>query len=91
MQNSKLHMPARIDPEMEAKIKDTALTIYRALGCSGFARVDMFLTPAKEIVFNEVNTIPGFTPHSRYPNMMKGIGLRFSHLVDKLIQTGLEK
>ena len=41
--------------------------IYRTLGCQVFARVDMFLTPQNEIVFNEVNTIPGFTSHSRFP------------------------
>lgn len=42
-------------------------------------------TPSKKIVFNEVNTIPGFTSHSRYPNMMKGIGLSFAEMLDKLI------
>ncbi len=61
------------------------MTIYKALGCSGFARVDMFLTPAGEIVFNEVNTIPGFTSHSRFPNMMKGAGLSFSQMLDRLL------
>ena len=78
-------MPARIDAETEQRIQETAKTIYRALGCSGFARVDMFLTPAGEIVFNEVNTIPGFTAHSRYPNMMKGIGLLFPQMLEKLL------
>ena len=85
LKTSKIHMPARIDPDTEKRIQDTAKTIYRTLGCSGFARVDMFLTPDGEIVFNEVNTIPGFTAHSRYPNMMKGIGLSFAALLDKLI------
>ena len=78
-------MPARIDVEAEKRIKEAAVTIYKALGCSGFARVDMFYTPSGEIVFNEVNTIPGFTPHSRYPNMMKGIGLSFAEMLDKLV------
>jgi len=78
-------MPARIDDKTEKRIQNTAITIYKALGCSGFARVDMFLTPEGEIVFNEVNTIPGFTSHSRYPNMMKGIGLSFTEMLDKLI------
>ncbi|HBF0776762.1 TPA: D-alanine--(R)-lactate ligase, partial [Clostridioides difficile] len=64
----------------------TAKIIYRTLGCSGFARVDMFLTPSGEIIFNEVNTIPGFTSHSRYPNMMKGIGLSFEEILDKIIE-----
>ena len=80
-------MPARIDAETEKRIQKTAVKIYKVLGCSGFARVDMFYTASGEIVFNEVNTIPGFTSHSRYPNMMKGIGLSFSQLLDKL--TGL--
>ncbi len=85
LQSSKIHMPARIDKEMEQRIQETAKVIYKALNCSGFARVDMFLTKKNEIVFNEVNTIPGFTTHSRYPNMMKGAGLSFSDILDKLI------
>lgn len=85
MKTSKIHMPARIDASTEKRIQETAAVIYRALGCSGFARVDMFLTPDGEIVFNEVNTIPGFTAHSRYPNMMKGIGLTFGDMLDKLL------
>jgi D-alanine---D-serine ligase len=84
-------MPARIDAETETHLKETAACIYRALGCTGFARVDMFLTPGKEIVFNEVNTIPGFTAHSRYPNMMQGIGLQFPELLDRLIELGLSR
>jgi D-alanine---D-serine ligase len=90
LKSSKIHMPARIDTEISRRIKEAAASIYRALGCKGFARVDMFLTPEKELVFNEVNTIPGFTSHSRYPNMMKGIGLEFPDVLDKLIQMGLD-
>ena len=85
LRTSKIHMPARVDEETERRIQRTALKIYRALGCSGFARVDMFLTPDGTVVFNEVNTIPGFTAHSRYPNMMKGIGLSFAQVLDKLL------
>lgn len=88
LKSSKIHMPARIDTDIANRIKKTAALIYRTLGCKGFARVDMFLTPDKKIVFNEVNTIPGFTAHSRYPNMMKGIGLSFSEILDKLIELG---
>ena len=75
----------RIDAETEKRIQDTAIIIYKTMGCSGFARVDMFYTTSGEIVFNEVNTIPGFTSHSRYPSMMKGIGLSFADMLDKLI------
>lgn len=85
LKNSKIHVPARIDTDCEKRIQETAIKIYQILGCSGFARVDMFLTPSGEIVFNEVNTIPGFTSHSRYPNMMKGIGLSFNQMLEKLI------
>ncbi len=86
LKTSQIYMPARIDEFTEKRIQKAAVTIYRALGCSGFARVDMFLTPSAEIVFNEVNTIPGFTSHSRYPNMMKGIGMSFGEMLDKLIR-----
>lgn len=90
LKTSRIHMPARVDEETRRRIRQTAVTIYRALGCSGFARVDMFLTPEKEIVFNEVNTIPGCTSHSRYPNMMKGIGIDFTEMIDRVIAAGLE-
>ena len=85
LKTSRIHMPARIDAACEKRIQETAEKIYRTLGCSGFARVDMFLKATGEIVFNEVNTIPGFTSHSRYPNMMKGIGLSFGELLDRLL------
>lgn len=85
LKTSRIHMPARVDAETEQRIQEAAKTIYRALGCSGFARVDLFLTPSGKLVFNEVNTIPGLTAHSRYPNMMKGIGLSFSEMIGRLL------
>lgn len=90
LKSSKIYMPARIGAETEKRIQEAAVVIYRALGCSGFARVDMFYTPSGEIVFNEVNTIPGFTSHSRYPNMMKGIGLSFPKMLDRLLELYLK-
>ena len=91
LKSSKIHMPARISREAEKRIRKTAATIYRVLGCSGFARVDMFYTPSGDIVFNEVNTIPGFTAHSRFPNMMDGIGIPFPDMLDELIELYLEE
>ncbi len=85
LKTSRIHMPARVDEACEQRIRETAKVIYRALGCSGFARVDMFLRPDGELVFNEVNTIPGFTSHSRYPNMMKGIGISFERMLEMLL------
>lgn len=88
LKSSKIHVPARISPEKAEEIKKTALTIYRILNCSFFARVDMFLTPTGEIYFNEVNTIPGFTSHSRYPNMLKEMGLTFEEIINRLLELG---
>ncbi|WEK54492.1 MAG: D-alanine--D-serine ligase VanG [Candidatus Cohnella colombiensis] len=85
LQSSKIHLPARIDPQTALAVKETAVRIYRTLGCRGFARVDMFLTPSGELVFNEVNTIPGFTSASRYPNMLGAIGMNYSEIIDRLI------
>lgn len=85
LETAKIHMPARIDALTEKRVQETARTIYRVLGCSGFARVDLFLQPNDRLVFNEVNTIPGMTAHSRYPNMMKGAGLSFSAMLAELL------
>ena len=89
LKTSSIHVPARISKEKASEIKQTAGAIYQALGCSGFARVDMFLTPDGEIVLNEVNTIPGFTPHSRFPGMMKSAGCSFFEIVNTLIRTAV--
>lgn len=90
LKTSAIHVPARIAPEKAAEIKETAKRIYRALGCRGFARVDMFLTPDGKVVFNEANTIPGFTSHSRYPGMMKAAGHSFREILTKIIDLAFE-
>lgn len=90
LQTSAIHVPARISEEKAEQVKETAKRIYRALGCSGFARVDLFLTSEGELVFNEVNTIPGFTAHSRYPGMMKAAGISFSELLERIIEQAVE-
>jgi len=86
LKTSAIHIPARISKQKAAEIKQTAKTIYQALGCHGFARVDMFLDTQGKVVFNEVNTIPGFTAHSRYPNMMKTIGIPFEQVISRVIE-----
>ena len=86
LKSSKIHVPARISREQAEEIKAAAKRIYRGLGCSYFARVDLFVTPEGKIYFNEVNTIPGFTSHSRYPNMMKAIGISFEELLSRLLE-----
>ena len=86
LQTSAIHVPARISDAKAEEIKQTAKRIYRALGCAGFARVDLFLTPSGQLVFNEVNTIPGFTEHSRYPGMMKAAGYSLTDVLDRIIE-----
>lgn len=90
LKTSRIHCPARISAETAERIRETAGRIYRILSCKGFARVDLFLTPDNRIVFNEVNTIPGFTTHSRYPSMLKSIGMTFEEIVDALIRLAVE-
>lgn len=89
LKTSAIHCPARISPEKAAEIQEAARTVYAALDCRVFARVDFFLTPEGRVVFNEVNTIPGFTAHSRYPAMMRAAGLEFSALLDRLVELGV--
>ena len=91
LKTSEIHLPARIRPEKAHEIKEAAKVIYKALGCSGFARVDMFLTPEGRIVFNEVNTIPGFTEHSRYPGMMKAAGIPIDEVLTRIIERTIER
>ena len=90
LKTSAIHVPARIHPKQAEQVKQTAGVIYQALGCRGFARVGMFLTADGQIVFNEVNTIPGFTEHSRYPGMMKAAGHSFGKILDQIIKLALE-
>ena len=87
---AEIRLPARISPESRDKIRDTAAVLYQALGCRGFARVDMFLTPAGDVVFNEINTIPGFTAHSRYPKMLEAAGMPFSAIAERVISLAEE-
>ncbi len=88
---SEIHVPARIDSNTAERIKQTASDIYGALECSGFARVDMFLTPEGDIIFNEVNTIPGLTSHSRYPSMLKAAGMTLGDIVDTVIGLAVDR
>ena len=87
---SKIHVPARIHENKALELKETAKMIYQAFDCRVFARVDMFLTPEGQIVFNEVNTIPGFTSHSRFPSMMKAAGMGFGDVITKIIELAMD-
>ena len=84
-ENATVVVPADISPAARARVQQTAKVIYRALGCRGLARVDMFLTEDGTVVLNEVNTFPGMTSYSRYPRMMAAAGLPLAEVMDRLI------
>ncbi|MBR3269615.1 MAG: D-alanine--D-alanine ligase [Oscillospiraceae bacterium] len=88
---SKAYIPARISDSTMQEIRRSAVKIFCALGCAGLSRVDFFVTrDTNEIVFNEINTLPGFTPISMYPKMWAADGLPFPDLIDRLIALALE-
>ena len=88
---NRIILPANLSQDERNRIKETALKIYNTLYCEGFARVDMFYTENKEIIFNEVNTIPGCTSHSRFPSMLNYIGYDFSKMIDTIIELGMNR
>jgi D-alanine--(R)-lactate ligase len=88
-ENATFIVPADISPETRRLVQETAKAIYRALGCKGLARVDMFLTDDGSVILNEVNTLPGMTSYSRYPRMMAAAGLPLAEVIDRLISLTL--
>ncbi|MCQ2456488.1 MAG: D-alanine--D-alanine ligase [Clostridia bacterium] len=87
--NSSFYIPARIPQEKIDEVRGYAEKIFRALDCRGFSRVDFFYTSEGEFVFNEINTIPGFTPISMYPKLMIHTGISYGELIDRLIASVL--
>lgn len=87
--NSTPIVPADIPAEARALVQETAKAVYRALGCGGLARVDLFLKEDGTVVLNEVNTLPGLTSYSRYPRMMAAAGLPLAEVIDRLVSLTL--
>jgi D-alanine---D-serine ligase len=83
-------LPAPVSESVTAAIKETAVKLYNLFGCKGFARVDMFYSDDGRIIFNEINTIPGMTQHSRFPKMMRAAGISFNEMVQRLLDTAVE-
>lgn len=88
---ARIAIPAQLAPELSEQVRDVALHAYRVLGCAGLSRVDFFVTEAREIIINEVNTIPGFTSISMYPKLWQASGLSYPDLIDRLIDLALER
>lgn len=82
-------IPADVGPAEVERIQQAACAAFAALECAGLARVDFFLTAGGELVVNEINTMPGFTPISMYPKMWAESGVGYAELIDRLIATAL--
>lgn len=87
---SSTFIPARISDEIIEKVRSQAIEVYKTLGASGLSRVDFFVTDDGDVVFNEINTLPGFTNISMYPKLFEYSGITYSNLLDKLIEFALE-
>ena len=86
------YIPARIPEDVAETVRDAAVKIYSAIGCRGLSRVDFFVTyEDNRVVFNEINTIPGFTSISMYPKLFAASGIPYGQLIDELLQMALEE
>jgi D-alanine-D-alanine ligase len=83
--------PADVPDDIAAEVQRLAAEAFVALGCEGLARVDCFYTDDRRVIINEINTMPGFTPHSMYPRMWAETGVRYHDLVDELIALAMER
>ena len=91
-ESSRLYIPAHITEEQLATVRQDAVRVYTALGCRGLSRVDFFVThDSGEVVFNELNAIPGFTSISMYPKLFDYEGIGYAELLDRLISLALEE
>jgi len=90
-QETRIDIPARIEESVVAQVREQAARAFHALGCEGLARVDFFVMPDGSLVVNEINTMPGFTPTSMYPQMWAATGLSYPDLVDRLLTLALER
>jgi D-alanine-D-alanine ligase len=89
---SRLTIPAPVPPETTQRLQELAIAAFRAIDCSGMARVDFFVERDRgRVLVNEINTIPGFTATSAYAKMWAASGLGYTELVDRLIELALER
>ena len=85
------YIPARISEDVAEQVREAAVQVYKAIGCQGLSRVDFFVTYEDDrVVFNEINTLPGFTSISMYPKLFAASGIPYSQLIDQLLQLALE-
>ncbi|WP_406440993.1 D-alanine--D-alanine ligase [Streptomyces sp. NBC_00631] len=84
-------VPAPLTPEETAEVQKLAVDAFEAASCEGLVRADFFLTETGDFVINEINTMPGFTPISMYPQMWQATGISYPDLIDRLIRAALNR
>jgi D-alanine-D-alanine ligase len=88
---STAYIPARIPEDVAEQVREAAVKVYSVVGCQGLSRVDFFVTfDENRVVFNEINTLPGFTSISMYPKLFAASGIPYGELIDQLLQLALE-
>jgi D-alanine-D-alanine ligase len=91
-EGSDLIIPAKLTKAETKKIQQLAIAAFKAVDCSGLARVDFLMDPkTRKIYLNEINTMPGFTAISMYPKMWAASGLKYPDLIERLIDLGIER
>lgn len=89
---SQLVIPAKLDKGKTEEFRRMAVAAFKAVGAAGFARVDFFLERGtNRLYLNEINTIPGFTRISMYPKLWEATELKYSRLIERLLQLGIER
>ena len=89
--NTAMIIPAQLDEAVYAKLEADAKKAFKILDCSGLVRADFFVTEDNEILINEVNTLPGFTPYSMFPLLWEHTGLPYPELIERLIALAIER
>lgn len=85
------YIPARISEDVAEQVREAAVRVYTAIGCQGLSRVDFFVTyEGDRVVFNEINTLPGFTSISMYPKLFGASGIAYGQLIDELLRLAME-
>ncbi len=89
--STRLQIPADLPDEIVGRIQRLAVAAFRAVDAAGMARVDFFYVPPDQVIVNEINTIPGFTPVSMYPKMWEASGVPYADLIERLIDLAVER
>jgi D-alanine-D-alanine ligase len=91
-EGSELVIPAKLSKSLTKEVQQMAIAAFKAVDCSGLARVDFLLDPtSRKLYLNEINTMPGFTSISMYPKLWAASGLEYSKLIDRLVELALER